>query len=134
MIVIFSYFFRTTDVFPVEGKPSPGPPPKSASRKNEPHSYLYPCSARSALGRGLGKGLPSPTSDLEILLSYDRAHTVTHPSLYASHHRHDELGCVRGGLELLKASLHATVLGKHALELGDGIHVVHAPMLQASEK
>ena len=41
-------------------------------------------SARSALGRGLGEGLPSPRksislkkspSDLEILLSYDWAHT-----------------------------------------------------------
>ena len=74
MIVIFSYFFRTTDVFPVEGKPSPGPPPQSASRKNEPHSYLYPCSARSALGRGLGKGLPSPGKQITYANFIDHIH------------------------------------------------------------
>ena len=31
-----------TNAFPGEGKPSPGPPPRSASRKNEPHSYPIP--------------------------------------------------------------------------------------------
>ena len=73
------------DAFLGEGKPSPRPPPKSASRRNEPHSYSMPFLARSALGRGSGGGLALPQesinlkkspSDLEILLSYDRAHTV----------------------------------------------------------
>ena len=36
-------------------------PPKSASRRNEHHSYSISFLARSALGRGLGKGLPSPS-------------------------------------------------------------------------
>ena len=39
---------------------------------------LYPSWRAALLGGGLGEGLPSPTSDLEILLSYDRTHTVVH--------------------------------------------------------
>ncbi len=55
------------------------PPPKSASRRNEPHSYCIPLLARSALGRGLGRAShpPGKASVLRnLLLSYDRAHTV----------------------------------------------------------
>ena len=41
-----------------EGKPFPRPPPKSASRRNEPHSYSILLLARSALGRGMGRACP----------------------------------------------------------------------------
>ena len=50
-----------TNAFPGEGKPSPGPPPRSASRKNEPHSYPIPLLGAQRSWEGVwGRACPPP--------------------------------------------------------------------------
>ena len=51
---LHAFHFLETDAFLGEGKPSPRPPPKSASRRNEPHPHY------SAVERGFGKTYTLP--------------------------------------------------------------------------